>query len=127
MYDFLPILARLKAAKKDSGMTNDDLALKSGVPIGTLRKIMSGGTQEPKLPAIIAISDALGVSADYIIYGRQSAPASVQLSETDSLLLSKFNSLNDEGREKVLSYLDDLIQTGIYKNNRQSGLVSKEA
>lgn len=127
MYDFSPILSRLKEAKKQSGLTNDELSLKSGVPIGTLRKIMSGGTQEPKLPAIIAISDALGVSADYIIYGRVPTPVPSCLSAAEAAVLDCFRQLNEEGQEKVKSYIDDLIRAGIYKKHSESFVVSKEA
>ena len=37
------------------------------------------------------------------------------LSETEKYLLSKFNSLNDKGREKVLGYLEGLVDNDSYK------------
>ena len=126
MYDFTPILHRIKLAKSASGMTNEELSAKSGIAAGTLNKILSGGTKEPKLPAIMAIAEALGVSADYLIYGvERSEGASV--STCEAALLDGFRSLNPEGQEKILSYVNDLIQAGIYKNDPQSYVVSKEA
>lgn len=70
MYDFEPILLRLKKAKADRGLTNEELSQKSGVALGTVNKILSGNTREPKLPAIMALADALGVSVDYLVYGQ---------------------------------------------------------
>lgn len=69
MYDFEPILLRIKKAKAQSGLTNEELSKKSGVALGTVNKILSGDTREPKLPAIMALAEALDVSADYLIYG----------------------------------------------------------
>ena len=70
MYDFEPILLRIKKAKADRGLTNEELSKQSGVALGTINKILSGNTREPKLPAIMAVADALGVSVDYLIYGQ---------------------------------------------------------
>ena len=98
MYDFMPILARLKEAKRNSGMTNDELARVSGVSPGTLNKIMSGDTQEPKLPALSAIAHALGVSVDYLIYGRTAAPApsGEDLTEDERTILALLRQVPDE-------------------------------
>lgn len=113
MYDFTPILSRLKDAKAQSGMTNEQLSTKSGVPAGTLNKILSGDTREPKLPAIISISEALGVSVDYIVYGR-SAPADLAPSLAEESLLRSFRQLNADGQNKVVEYADDLVGSGKY-------------
>lgn len=71
IYDFKSILLREKKAKADSGLTNEELSQKSGVALGTLNKILSGSTQEPKLPAIAALADALDVSLDYLVFGER--------------------------------------------------------
>lgn len=106
MYDFMPILSRIKAAKKDAGLTNDELAAKSGVPIGTLRKLLSGATTEPKLPALMAIATALDVSVDWLIYG---TAADLRLPSDLKALSDALAQLNDEGREKLLDYAADLV------------------
>lgn len=129
MYDFAPILARLKEAKRASGMTNDDLSRVSGVSPGTLYKIMSGGTQEPKLPAMIAIAHALGVSVDYLIYGRTAsfALSGDDLTEDERRLLTLFRQLNTEGRERLLENADDMVQSGKYIKSDAADLAAKEA
>ena len=98
MYDFAPILARLKEAKRASGMTNDELARVSGVSLGTLNKILSGDTQEPKLPALMAIAHALGVSVDWLIYGRTAAavPADEPLTADERTILRLLREVPDE-------------------------------
>lgn len=100
MYEFEPILARLKEAKQRSGLTNTELAARSGVPVGTINKILAGNTKEPKLPAFIAIAEALNVSADYLIYG-EAAFAEHRVTAPDLELLEKYHQLDERGREAV--------------------------
>ena len=124
MYDFMPILSRIKAAKKDAGLTNDELAAKSGVPIGTLRKRRAGATTEPKLPALMAIATALDVSVDWLIYG---TAADIRLPTDLKALSDALAQLNDEGREKLLDYAADLVASGRYIKSRASGLGQAQA
>lgn len=44
------------------GLTTDELSQRSGVPIGTLNKILSGATKDPKLETLKAIARVLGLS-----------------------------------------------------------------
>ena len=46
--------------RKEVGMTIDELAQRSGVPKGTLTKIVGGVTKAPTLETVKAIADALG-------------------------------------------------------------------
>lgn len=124
MYDFTPILSRIKAAKKNAGLTNDELAAKSGVPIGTLRKLLAGATTEPKLPALMAIATALDVSVDWLIYG---TAADIRLPADLKALSDALAQLNDEGREKLLDYAADLVASGRYIKSRASGLGQAQA
>lgn len=124
MYNFMPILARIKSAKKDAGLTSDELAAKSGVPIGTLRKILAGATTEPKLPALMAIASALDVSVDWLIYGTRS---DAQLSADLAAVADALAMLNEEGREKLLDYAADLVASGRYIKSHPSGLGQAKA
>lgn len=128
MYDFMPILARLKEAKRNVGMTNAALSEASGVSLGTLNKILSGDTSEPKLPALMSIAHALGVSVDYLIYGKSEKPVvSDGFTDDERKLLDLFRLLNPEGREKALDLLDDLVQSGKYVQKSEAAvLVAKE-
>lgn len=52
----------IKVAKKKKGLTNDELSKKSGVPLGTLNKILSGHTPGPQFETVKAICKALEIS-----------------------------------------------------------------
>ena len=49
----------LKNLKKMQKLTNEELSQKSGVPLGTLNKILCGATKSPKHTTVQAIADAL--------------------------------------------------------------------
>ena len=49
-------LARLKAQR---GLTTDALSLRSGVPKGTLNKLLNGATRNPTVGTLAALADAL--------------------------------------------------------------------
>jgi Uma2 family endonuclease len=49
----------LKNLKKLQKITNEELSKKSGVPVGTLNKILSGATKAPRHDTVQAIADAL--------------------------------------------------------------------
>ena len=70
-YDFDSMINRIKTIKKKRNITNAKLSEMSGVPYGTLNKILGSETKEPSVNAIIKISKALNVSTDYIINGNE--------------------------------------------------------
>lgn len=83
-YDFDEMIDRIKAKKKEAGLTNKQLSELSGVPYGTLNKILGSETREPSINAIIKISLALGVSANYIINGEDKTASQTIQEERDS-------------------------------------------
>ena len=54
-------LDELRRRKKELGYTNDDLAEMSGVPLGTVQRIMSGETKNPRRDTWDALERALSV------------------------------------------------------------------
>lgn len=55
-------LEKIAEYKKKLGLTTEELSLRSGVPVGTLNKILSGATRDPKLETLKAIARVLGLS-----------------------------------------------------------------
>lgn len=104
--------------RKQAGLTIDELAKKSGVPKGTLNKIIGGVTKAPTLDNMKSIARALGKTlADFDDEPIKNAP-----SNKDEALLNSFHQLNEEGQEKVVDYSDDLVQSGKYIKTDSSGL-----
>ena len=57
-------LEKIEEYKRKLGLTSAELAIRSGVPKGTLDKILSGVTKDPKLETLKAISRVLGLTLD---------------------------------------------------------------
>lgn len=55
-------LEKISEYKKKLNLTTEELSERSGVPIGTLNKILSGATKDPKLETLKAIAKVLGLS-----------------------------------------------------------------
>ncbi len=54
-------LEEMKRRKKELGITNQQLADFSGVPVGTVNKIFSGATKSPQHDTVVALEAALGM------------------------------------------------------------------
>lgn len=55
-------LDKIAEYKKKLGLTTEELSRRSGVPVGTLNKILSGETRDPKLETLKAIARVLGLT-----------------------------------------------------------------
>ena len=71
------IAARLKAAIRNAG-GNQAVALKSGVPIGTLNNYVRA-VSDPKAVALGAIARACGVSLDWLVFGSEASRTTGQI------------------------------------------------
>ena len=60
------LLEGLKELKEQKKMTNQELADLSGVPLGTINRIMAGQTDNPSFQTVCDITRALGGSLDKI-------------------------------------------------------------
>ena len=60
---------RIKALKSQKKFTNELLSERSGIPLGTLSKLLAGMNESPKLSNIVAICNALECSVEYIVTG----------------------------------------------------------
>lgn len=60
MGDAVSIGASVRSARKDAGITQEDLAHLAGVSVRTVRAIETG-TGNPSLQAVVAVSGVLGL------------------------------------------------------------------
>lgn len=52
-------ISSLKELKKETGMTNAQIAELSGIPVSTVNKIFSGATQNPRYATLLAMEEVL--------------------------------------------------------------------
>lgn len=79
------IAGKIKEMKIRSGMTNQQVADKSGVPIGTVNRVMADQVQNPNFETISAIVMALGGSIDEIVGHAPTIPPAENAAELEKL------------------------------------------
>lgn len=92
---------KLSDRRKELGMSIDALVEASGVPKGTLTKILTGVTPNPSLENAKAIAYALGMSLQDLDDGA----GEVVISEDMRALAERFNALDDHGKRLVMAVL----------------------
>lgn len=125
---------RIKEAREMVGLSQKELAEKIGVAPNTFHGYESG-KHDPKSNLLAEISRICGVSVDFLLglEERQSTPTS---SINDAGVLTKeevfristaMNQMNEEGRERVVEYAEDLAAGGRFKKPSTAELGEKEA
>lgn len=94
-------LDRIKQLKNERKMTNDRLSELTGIPLGTLSKILAGMSDSPKLSNIVAICSALDCSIEYIVSGTQENTNNYTLSAEEIRMMESFRHLDAHGRNLV--------------------------
>ena len=105
---------RIKEARKQKQMTQEEL----GSLIGVAKTTIAGyeKNREPTAAQLGAIADALETDVDFLlqdevkVYRKESA-----YTEQEEELLRNFRGMNDQGHDKVMSYVEDLVASGRYQ------------
>ena len=92
---------RIKKLKSEKKMTNDSLASRSGIPLGTLSKMLAGMSDSPKLSNIVAICNALDCSVEYIVSGIPANTNNYTLDGNEMELVEAYRSLDGWGKQLV--------------------------
>ena len=92
---------RIKQLKSQKKITNEQLSDMTGIPLGTLSKILAGISDSPKLSNMVAICEALDCSLDYIVYGRVENTNNFMLDPHEITVVEDYRSLDTYGKELV--------------------------
>ena len=97
---------RIKLLKSEKKITNDALSEMTGIPLGTLSKILAGISDSPKLSNIVAICDALDTSLEYVVNGVPENTNNFTLDRGEMRIIENYRSLDQHGKELVTMVLD---------------------
>ena len=112
MYRHSDMINRIKIEKQQKGFTNAKLSELTGIPIGTLNKILSGDSQDPHVSSIIKIAQALDVSADYIILGKTQFN-----SNNYDTAMTLYRQLDIEDRAEIRGEMKQMLKADKYRKN----------
>ena len=95
----LNYIDRIKQLKSQKKITNDMLSDMTGIPLGTLSKILAGISDSPKLSNIVSICASLGCSLDYILTGIPENTNNYTLDDDEIELVENYRKLDRHGKE----------------------------
>jgi phage repressor protein C with HTH and peptisase S24 domain len=99
-------LERIKKIKSNRKITNDKLSEMTGIPLGTLSKLLAGVSDSPKLSNIVAISRALDCSLDWLITGVPENTNNYTLEPEEMDLVEAYRELDSYGRALTLAVVE---------------------
>lgn len=97
---------RIKKLKSEKKMTNDKLSELTGIPLGTLSKILAGISDSPKLSNMVLIANALDCSLDYIVSGTPENHHNYTLNRAEIELVEGYRALDTHGKELLSMVLE---------------------
>ena len=116
--------ARLREFRKKANLTTADVGRMIGKSDRTV-SAWENGRGQPDVDMLLQLCAIYGIESLSELVGENSSLPT--LSTEELRLLSLFDDLNEEGREKVFTYINDLNLTCIYKKRDPAVVVSKEA
>ena len=106
--------------------------LETEIPYSTVDNIFKRGIGGTAVTTVVKICDTLDITVEGITHGRIERRSSctvspLALTPQQSALLSSFDQLNEEGQQKAVDYVDDLVLTGRYKKCAALGVDQNDA
>ncbi len=112
-------LEKISEYKKLLGLTNEELSKLSGVPKGTLDKILSGVTKDPKLGTLKALARVFNCTLDDFD-DLDNLDNSAPLSNEENTLLTNFSKLNDLGKNEANKRVAELTEIAKYSYTHET-------
>lgn len=97
----------------------------SGVSTSFLTNIKKG--QTPSVEKVQQLAAYLGVTTSELLGENSPGDSGSALTAEDRTLLASFHALNGEGRERLVEYADDLVQSGKYGKKADPSGLGQEA
>ena len=112
----MDLLERLSRIMEENGENVATLARKAGMPYTTLDGLFKRGWERAQISTIMKISEYLGISVDYLIYGSEG------LSDRAQKIAAKFDVLSEESKgliELVMKYESSRHRDAVYDQSSQ--------
>ncbi len=112
--------------KKQKGFTSERLSNESGVPIGTLNKILNGQTKNPAYETVVALAKALNCSVDDFndTSNKENIESQTKtLTKDETELLDTYNKLNYIGKREAKKRVNELTMVPNYIEEKKEYLI----
>lgn len=109
---------RIKQRRLELNMSQDDLAKKTGYKTKSAISRIESGQRDLTQSQIEIFSKALDTTPSFLMGWENEE--SKHSSFSDERIIIPFSKLNDEGKEKAISYTQDLVDSGKYSKNEDT-------
>lgn len=113
---------RIKQRRLELNMSQEDLAKKTGYKTKSAISRIESGQRDLTQSQIELFSKALDTTPSYLMGWEIEKSKNDILS--DERILIPFSKLNDEGKEKAISYTQDLVDSGKYTKHIKEATIS---
>ena len=101
----MTINERILLKIKESGLTSEEIKQKSGIDKSTISR-WRGGHYKPSIDAIVALSQLLDVSSDYLLFGSSSSNIEKSdlensISVDEQNLIDIYRDIDDTGKREI--------------------------
>lgn len=114
---------RLRAIRKEKGLTQAELAEKAGIAVNSVR-LYEAGARLPKLDTIARMAVAMGLTANDLIAGQWGnfegaflSAEEFQQDDREAQLIYHFRNLNDNGQSVAVERVQELAQIPAYQRH----------
>lgn len=105
----------IRIKREELGLTYEELGKLVGVGKSTVRKWETGMIENMRRDNIVALSKALNISPSVIMgWTSDEEFKSTTLSDKETILINNYNKLNNLGKDKLIDYSNDLVETPKY-------------
>lgn len=104
----------LKQLRIEKNIKQEDVAVFIGVGKGTISNYEMGKT-EPDIETFMRMCSFYGVDGTELLKKAYNSQPVASVSEREKELIHNYRAMNEEGQEKVVGYISDLVETGRYK------------
>ncbi len=109
----MSIGSRIKERREELGITQTQLADMIGVTKGAIGNYETDANS-PKASIMYKVFNALKCDANYLYQDENESSESTMIPKEERALLKLYRELNEEGKEKLSDYADDLVRSGKY-------------
>lgn len=107
--DMISIGARIKARRKELGLTQTDMYQQCGINSGALSRI-ENGTRTPSVLIFYEISQILGCDMEWLITGNSANKHIFELRDDEKQFVIHFRELPEDEKEELTGILEMKLQ-----------------
>ncbi|MBN2851551.1 MAG: helix-turn-helix transcriptional regulator [Clostridia bacterium] len=118
---------RIRILRTSLGMTQEELGKIIGVQKSAIRKYESGAIENIKRSSIKLLAETFNVTPSYLMCfdekAEQQSLSSFNINSLDDSTMhicKLYQQLNQDGKNKLLDYMEDLLSVEKYKKNNSS-------